>query len=153
MFHWIRDQLCLSGTAAGTIELTASNSSWRCMCVFIKSMLWMVFSITNGSFLSDCPSSEPDISFWNPLKIESKCSFNCPLSLSWLPLYPLYPLDPLDPLELLVVAWFSSASSASVGSAWRRYLLRRRPWLALTTYGKFSFTHAQFLCLFIRKFI
>ena len=65
--------------------LTASNSSCRCMWVLMKRMLWIVFSITKGIFLLSCRSSGPEINFWKPSKIESKCILSCPLSLSLLP--------------------------------------------------------------------
>ena len=45
----------------------------------------MVFSMTKGSFLVSCLSSEPEMSFWKPSNIESKCILSCPLSLSLLP--------------------------------------------------------------------
>ena len=51
----------------------------------MKRMLWMVFSMTKGSFLVSCLSSEPEMSFWKPSNIESKCILSCPLSLSLLP--------------------------------------------------------------------
>ena len=108
-------------------KLTASNSSCRCMWVLMNRMLWIVFSITNGSFFSIVSSSEPEISFWNPLKIESKWFFNWPLSLSG-----GQPLKPL--LQLMFADWTSSVNSAKVGSACRKYLLLRKPWLALTTW-------------------
>ena len=109
------------------LKLTVSNSSWRCMWVLMKRILWIVFSITNGSFFCTLSSSEPEISFWNPLKIESKWLFNCPLSLSG-----GQPLNPL--IQLPFIGGTSSVNSAKVGSAWRKYLLFLRPWLAFTTW-------------------
>ena len=73
-------------------------------------MLWIVFSITKGIFLLSCRSSGPEINFWKPSKIESKCILSCPLSLSLLPWNKLFQYYWL-PLYLHLVSIFVPLSS------------------------------------------
>ena len=68
----------------GTQDIMNTTKLVKALTDKIK-ILWIVFSITNGSCLCSLDSSEPDISFWKPSKMESRCIFNCPLSLSLLP--------------------------------------------------------------------
>ena len=82
---WCQHTVCTHCTWHFKKWLTASNSSWRCMWVLINKILWIVFSITNGRGLRSRDSSEPDINFWKPSNMESRCIFSWPFSLSLLP--------------------------------------------------------------------
>ena len=144
-FRWMSDMKYIYGIFSACQKpsncrniLTASNSSCRCMCVLMNRMLWIVFSITKGIFLLSCRSSGPEINFWKPSKIESKCILSCPLSLSLLPWNKIVPIRPpllyssnsslptLYPFFSFSHPFESTAWGSSVSSEWEVQMLDLR---------------------------